>query len=160
MQTAPYSTPHLPYFYWNPKSDCTIYSIRKLWPDMQDLVFECKQAMHSPVSSGPWVSSKMSTSLLLHLLVLPFCVSSNPPNIILINMDDMGWVTRNKSEKNLYWEKLEEQNSFEGREPFKKHHFLAKNVISQNIGPFQLNFGSDDYIWPYFHRYNLFFFLQ
>ena len=59
-------------------------------PEMQDLVFECKQAMQSPVPSEPWARYKMSFPFLLLFLVLPLHVFSSPPNIILINMDDMG----------------------------------------------------------------------
>ena len=65
---------------WNFSSHRAVRKCSKIW-------FECKQICRT-VSRKTWVSFEMKMVRLL--LLLPAWVFSDPPNIILINMDDMG----------------------------------------------------------------------
>ena len=54
--------------------------------EMQDIWFECKQKTDETVSRKTWAGFEMKISLFL----FPSLVFPHSPNIILINMDDMG----------------------------------------------------------------------
>ena len=54
--------------------------------EMQDIWFECKQKADETVSRKTWAGFEMKISLFL----FPSLVFLESPNIILINMDDMG----------------------------------------------------------------------
>ena len=54
--------------------------------EMQDIWFECKQKADETVSRETWTGFEMKISLFL----FPSLAFSHSPNIILINMDDMG----------------------------------------------------------------------
>ena len=56
--------------------------------EMQDIWFECKQKADETVSRKTWAGFEMKISLFL----FPSLVFPESPNIILINMDDMGQV--------------------------------------------------------------------